>query len=255
MRPSRENLQDYFLNPCGILALVAATIPVLALLSLASRQVRNSFSGSMGILLVLQFGALIALITVIVLIYTRRFSLREYQLLRQARSAWSPSLAVLATVILAILLICASLVIAPHFSPRIIETPSPFYSDIHLFYFADIVAIALAIFLMLLAALGFIGRLNQRVPPPIYLRVDELASLVLSSAEERLGYGHEQLKPIAMKRTNSGGIRITAKGVERVKKKSNGELVTVKLDRVWNIEADQWGRVHFIEEWKKEDST
>lgn len=256
-RMLRERLRDYFMSAWGICALAMTGLPFLVLVaSLIDRfpsSIKAFFFGNESFIVPSQCLALFLSVIIVASIHARRLALREYELLRQVETVERPSLTKLAVIILGVLLILAGLTATLPFLPlEAIKVPFAF-----LFLVSYPIAIvAFVLFFMLLATTSFIGRLNERVPQPIYLRVNELIALVINSAKRRLG--RDYLELVSMERTKQGGIRVTVKGEEEVmreeetrEEKGKEKPITVKVSKRWEVKADKWGKLISIEELKR----
>lgn len=247
-RRTVDKLRDYFVNVWGIAALMTTSFPLLVLgVCLVDRlpsSLKAFLSNSESFIVPSQFLAVVLSLILVATVYARRMAIRDYELLRQVETVDQPGVVDQGAVILTVLLILAGLTATLPFLP-IEAVKIPLAMLVLVSYPMAIAAIVL--FFMLLAATSFIGRLGERVPQPIYLRVNELIALVIESTKGRLD--RDYLELISMERTGRGGIRATIKGEEEVTRENEkGKPVSLKLSRRWEVKADRWGKLISIEE-------
>lgn len=243
-----ERLGDYFLSVWGIAALAVAGFPLLVLVVFLIGRFASSViafpPGTESFIVLSQALALALWMTVVASVYTRRLALRDYELLRQVETVERPSIVRWAVILSSVLVILAGLAATLPF--LLIETVRVSFTFLS-FVSYPMFIVAFALFFMLLATTNFIGRLNEGVPQPIYLRVNELTALVINSAKRRLDRDYVEL--ISMARTKHGGIRLTIKREEEVTRENQkGELVTLKVSKRWEVKANRWGKLVSIEE-------
>jgi len=213
--------------------------------------------------------------------YANRFALREQELLARVQRGWkkslgpgmqatlAPAVAVVLTVILSIVLVnnatlwglMAWLVLEPPSTASIMEV-TPLEEGIPgedlpleekvtralplmclIGYVLVPVAFARASSYML--AQEYAGRLNERLPQPIFLRENLLAEVVQREATHAVGRSPGNWTWDHMERSDSGGIRLKAleKTGTRTEESLTGDKVERPVYTTYVIEADPWSRI------------
>ena len=97
-------------------------------------------------------------------------------------------------------------------------------------------------------ALLYAGRMNQRVPMPIFLNTARMARLVRAEAEQECSNLGPGLIWEGMERTDDGGIKLTARyrHDRKVLEDLAGKKTDLPLHTKCEVLADRWGRIRSI---------
>ncbi len=216
-----ERLKDFFLNVWGIFALL---IPLGALLVFLGMLLylllsETPFVGNRAELLSYFLAFFMPFIHTLYF-YALRFSLWEYDWLRQVRKGRWPPLSLLGAVgfegaiVLAVIYVFLNI----YWESVPLGTESWSVSVLRGIFtplLLSLVIIVLHLATLLMCTVVYIVKLNRRVPQPIYMDRDRLVEVVLDSLEEKIGQPRDFLNVPEVDRTEDGGIKMT---VERLKK-------------------------------------
>jgi signal transduction histidine kinase len=209
--------------------------------------------------------------------YANRFRLREQELLARVQRGWknrfrpglTPGVALGLTIVLSILLVesavlwdlTAWLVLEPPSTASIVEVP-PLEEGIPrqvipleervtrafplmclIGYVLVPAAFARTSALML--AQEYAGRLNERLPQPIFLRENLLAEVVQREATHAVGKSPGNWTWDQIERGENGGVRLKAleKTGTRTEESLTGDKVERPVYTTYVIEADPWSRI------------
>ncbi len=223
-KPRAERFNDFFLNVWGIFALL---IPLGALcvfvgFFLYIQLSETPLAGNRAELLSYFLAFFMPFIHTLYF-YAVRFSLWEYEWLRQVRKGRWPPLALLGaaafegTIVLAILYVFLNIyweTIPPGTESWWVDILQGVFTPLLL----SLVIIVLHLAALLMCTVIYIRKLNRRVPQPIYVDRDLLVEVALDSLKEKFRLKDLNLLKVAeVDRTEDGGIKMT---VERLKEGS-----------------------------------
>jgi hypothetical protein len=173
--------------------------------------------------------AIILCFVIFLFTYALRFSAREYELLRQVRKGWQPTLALMSLLAFNMALVMA-LAFAFVLEAHLFESPLRYTQGLTralMTIFFSLTFVNVTLSAMLMSIRSFAKRLDELVPQPIFLRDKLLREVIIKSAQEQLG-GKKTLSLVEMSRTDEGGIKA---------------LVEDSVQgRQWGLEADPWAR-------------
>ncbi len=192
-------------------------------------------------------------------LYIKRFYWRERLLASQIYNVKAfPLLSVVAGVLVIGL---AAFVVAYVLYQWRGETPN-FLDKMFFAVFYALAVWGLTAGLTLLAIQSYLERLNERVPLPVYMHTDRLLDVVLRTviptledrAKLRVRQGPPDvqqaltLEVLKVERlAKDGGIQVLLReGRVSWRSDGNGDFKPTAVERVWNIEADCWGRVRSL---------
>lgn len=269
----------YFTNGWGVLSFLVILPPLLMLLPGISKWSANLLQPIVSTLL----GPLFALVVTSIIssyVFSLRDALYYHSLKRGFRAKPGRSLAfwALAFFVASILLAFAlgfaltakDSIIGPPGYPQVLLQGMVAYGGVWhqliklamtgVFIF---VFVFLALSASLMAAYKYAGYVDRAHPAPIFMNEQLLVWVVLDAVEKHL----EAAGPIArgmerargqepadlegglsisgMSRLDSGGIALTVHNVGLILPREN---VSVREDRTWYVEADEWGRLSKVEE-------
>jgi hypothetical protein len=179
-------------------------------------------------------------------LYAARYGLRESRWLYQIRPNRGMSLVhwVIGTIVLAIVLGVASATLNRVWSGAELTIPQ----KLVFYVLLSLTCASLAASLALSIVLIYLGRLDERVPQPIFMHMNRLSDLILEAAGERLNVKDWEIRGV--KRLSDGGLSIWARPKVAALVETNptggGKLVNNRTHSSWLIEADRWGRIRSI---------
>ncbi len=92
---------------------------------------------------------------------------------------------------------------------------------------------------------AYVGRLDERVPQPIFMDVNKLSDLALEAARQRLEVRAWEI--LAVQRLPDGGVKLSVREKPAKKSGSSGVTAASSTPRSsWTIVSDRWGRVRSI---------
>ena len=278
-----EELPDvtmgYFTNGWGVLSFLLILPPLFMLLPGISRWSANLLQPIVSTLL----GPLFALVVTSIIssyVFSLRDALHYHSLKRRFRAKPGRSLAfwALAFFVMAILLAFVlgfalttkDSIIGPPGYPQVLLQGMVAYGGVWhqliklamtgVFIFAFVF---LALSASLMAAYKYGGHVDRVHPAPIFMNEQLLVWVVLDAVEKHL----EAAGPIArgaerargqepadlegglsisgMSRLDSGGVALTVHNIGKISAREN---VSVREDRTWYVEADEWGHLSKVEE-------
>jgi len=209
--------------------------------------------------------------------YANRFALREQKLLARVQRGWrnkfrpglTPGVALGLTLILSILLVesatlwglMAWLVLEPSPTASIAEVTPPDEAIPQELPPLDqrvtralplicligyiLVPVAFARTSSYMLAQEYAGRLNERLPQPIFLRENLLAEVVQREAARTVGKSPGNWAWDQMERTEGGGVQFKAleKTGTRTEESLTGEKVERPIYTTYTVEANPWSRI------------
>ncbi|HDQ34880.1 MAG TPA: hypothetical protein ENN14_01025 [Chloroflexi bacterium] len=211
------------------------------------------------------FVALSVSLVIFRVLYIKRFYWRERWLASQVYDVRAHSLITTVTTLLALglLLFVIMYVIYKLHSPPTLAMEEITFIDqmlFSLFYAPSFWAFTAG--LTLLAIQAYLDALNERVPQPIFMHTDRLLDVVLRTViptlEDRAKLHVRQGPPDvrqaitlevikAERLPKDGGIQVLLReGRVTWRSDGNGEFRPSAVERMWNIDADCWGRIRSL---------
>lgn len=218
-KPRVERINDFFANVWGGFALIIPLVFLLVFVGVLSYLLLSDspIVGNRAKLLSYFLAFFMPFIHTLYF-YALRFSLWEYEWLRQVRKGRWPPLALLGAVsfemaiVLAILYVFLNIYwgsMPPGAEPWSVGIWRAIFTPLLL----SLVIMILHLAALLMCTVVYIRKINRRVPQPIYMDRDLLVEVALDSLEEKVGPKH-LLKVPEVDRAEDGGIKMT---VERLK--------------------------------------
>ena len=239
----------------SLVAIVLAFVFWIAVWS----QRQNSIHHPIGSIL----GIIISLVIFFIL-FSWRYSLRERAWASEIYHVRGPSLSFIDV---SSLLVGTALLVVVFTLYKLWQPPTHFSQKL---IFAVVYSLTYASFtvpLTLLPLGSCLTKLNERVPQPIFVHTDRLVDIVLQTAakslkdtrvyEENTGKdltsqqaSREEVKDFEViglnRKPADGSIQVSVKEHESAKPDSDPASGARKIDRVWVIDADKWGRIRSL---------
>jgi len=226
-----RQLQRFFVNPVGILAILFALGP------LATPLTQGKLGPYINIGVCTVFAVFLSCL-VVFMSYSMRTTFRGYSWSRRVKKGLRPPLVLIMAVALVAALALALLFIATYKdegSSKLLN--SLIYSGIFILFS---LAFALG------AAQQYVGYLDDmlQLPEPIFAHEDRLVRVITESAQRKLG-NRTPLHLLGMERLPTGGAKILFAhyGDPEYRTAKNGTPITVREERKWLVVTDEWGNI------------
>ena len=231
-----RQLQRFFVNPVGILAIIFALGPLITPL----------MQGKLGLYINISVCTVLAVFLSCLIVffsYSLKTPFRSYSWSRRVKKGLRPPLILIMVVALVAALALALLFIATYKdegSSKLLN--SLMYSGIFIFFS---LAFALA------AALQYVQYLDSemQLPEPIFAHEDRLLRVIIESARQRLD-NRTRLYLLEMERTHTSGAKILFAHYSdpEYKTTKDGKIITVQEERKTLVVADEWGNILSLRE-------